>query len=107
MPPPALAVYCVDCTSSYRIELSLLAFGESAPLDVVLPLLCLVQLKHRRHARVYFLMGEGRDLGNNALKYIINNHINIKIKSKMFFAHLVTISLPRFLNLAHIFIIQN
>ena len=62
---PALAVHC---TSSYRIELSLLAFGESAPLDVVLPLLCLVQLKHRRHARVYFLMGEGRDLGNDVIK---------------------------------------
>ena len=65
MPPPALAVHC---NSSYRIELSLLAFGESAPLDVVLPLLCLVQLKHRRHARVYFLMGEGRDLGNDVIK---------------------------------------
>ena len=65
MPPPALAVHC---TSSYRIELSLLVFGESAPLDVVLPLLCLVQLKHRRHARVNFLMGEGKDLGNDVIK---------------------------------------
>ena len=68
MPPPALAVYCVYCICSYRVELSLLAFGESAPLDVVLPLLCLVQLKHRRHARVYFLMREGRDLGNDVIK---------------------------------------